>query len=65
MLILFQILSQAGVIPGVDMTPEAALTKLSYVLSKTHLDLDIKREVFHIFLQLLLHDKQYCLFFTS
>lgn len=28
-----QKLRRAGVVPGVDMTPEAALTKLSYLLS--------------------------------
>ncbi|PNF24025.1 L-asparaginase [Cryptotermes secundus] len=39
------ILAQAGIIPGVDMTPEAALTKLSYVLSKTDWDLNTKREL--------------------
>lgn len=44
-----QILAQAGIIPGIDMTPEAALTKLSYVLSKTEWDLNTKREVFFIF----------------
>ena len=26
-----------GIVPGSDITPEAALTKLSYVLSKTEL----------------------------
>ena len=33
----------AGVIPGSDITPEAALTKLSYVLSKDNWDLNQKR----------------------
>lgn len=30
-------LTQAGVVPGIDMTPECALTKLSYLLSKPEL----------------------------
>ena len=34
-----------GVIPGNDMTPEAALTKLSYVLSKDEWDIDYKRKM--------------------
>ena len=34
-----------GVIPGNDMTPEAALTKLSYVLSKDEWDIDFKRQM--------------------
>ena len=36
-------LIDAGVIPGSDITPEAALTKLSYVLSKEHWDQSMKR----------------------
>ena len=36
-------LIDAGVIPGSDITPEAALTKLSYVLSKENWDLAMKR----------------------
>lgn len=35
------VLLQAGVVPGLDMTPEAALSKLSYVLS---LDLSIEEK---------------------
>ena len=35
----------AGVIPGADMTPEAALMKLSYVLSKEEWSPMRKREV--------------------
>ena len=31
-----------GVIPGNDLTPEAALTKLSYVLAKDDWDLEKK-----------------------
>lgn len=39
-------LHDAGVIPGHDMTTEAALTKLSYLLSKPELSLsDIKRSI--------------------
>ncbi|KAH6925690.1 hypothetical protein HPB50_008563 [Hyalomma asiaticum] len=38
-------LCTAGVIPGSDMTPEAALTKLSYVLSKTEWSYATKKEV--------------------
>ena len=38
-----QALIDAGVIPGSDITPEAALTKLSYVLSKDNWDHVMKR----------------------
>ncbi|XP_075556457.1 L-asparaginase isoform X5 [Dermacentor variabilis] len=38
-------LCAAGVIPGSDMTPEAALTKLSYVLSKTEWSYATKKEM--------------------
>ena len=34
-----------GVVPGNDLTPEAALTKLSYVLSKDEWDIDTKRQM--------------------
>jgi len=34
-----------GIIPGNDLTPEAALTKLSYVLAKDQLDLEQKRKL--------------------
>lgn len=38
-------LCEAGVIPGSDMTPEAALTKLSYVLSKAEWSHATKKEM--------------------
>ncbi|KAF7251834.1 60 kDa lysophospholipase [Varanus komodoensis] len=38
-------LRDAGVIPGADMTPEAALAKLSYVLSKPGLTMNEKRKM--------------------
>lgn len=38
-------LIDAGLIVGGDMTPEAALSKLSYVLAKKDLSLDAKKKV--------------------
>ncbi|XP_043526263.1 L-asparaginase [Frieseomelitta varia] len=40
-----KLLDDAGIISGFDMTPEAALTKLAYVLSKTEWDLQTKLEM--------------------
>ncbi|XP_034660076.1 L-asparaginase [Drosophila subobscura] len=39
------ILTEIGVIPGYDLTPEAALTKLAYVLGKCEWDLANKKKV--------------------
>ncbi|KAM3918542.1 60 kDa lysophospholipase [Leptodactylus fuscus] len=38
-------LTVVGVIPGCDLTPEAALAKLSYVLGKTHLTQEQKKQM--------------------
>uniref|UniRef100_A0A8C6WJU0 asparaginase n=1 Tax=Neogobius melanostomus TaxID=47308 RepID=A0A8C6WJU0_9GOBI len=40
-----KVLIDAGLIAGGDMTPEAALSKLSYVLAKKDLDLEAKKKV--------------------
>uniref|UniRef100_A0A8C7YS20 asparaginase n=1 Tax=Oryzias sinensis TaxID=183150 RepID=A0A8C7YS20_9TELE len=47
-----KVLMEAGLIAGGDMTPEAALSKLSYVLAKKNLDLDAKKKVEFYFLML-------------
>ncbi|CAH1788044.1 unnamed protein product [Owenia fusiformis] len=41
-------LLDAGVIPGSDMTPEAALSKLSYVLGKSEWDMAQKRQMLNV-----------------
>lgn len=38
-------LSDIGIVPGSDITPEAALTKLAYVLSKTELSYADKKKL--------------------
>ena len=40
-----KILENAGVLAGLDMTPEAAFTKLAYVIGKTEWDHDKKKRV--------------------
>ncbi|XP_059209548.1 60 kDa lysophospholipase isoform X2 [Centropristis striata] len=40
-----KVLMDAGLIPGCDLTPEAALSKLSYVLAKKDLNLDAKKKM--------------------
>ncbi|KAM9356227.1 60 kDa lysophospholipase isoform 3-T3 [Pholidichthys leucotaenia] len=40
-----KVLMDAGLIAGGDMTPEAALSKLSYVLAKKELNLDAKKKM--------------------
>lgn len=40
-----KVLIEAGLISGGDMTPEAALSKLSYVLAKKELDLEAKKKM--------------------
>lgn len=42
---LIQAFFEIGVLPGYDMTTEAALAKLSYVLGRDDLSLDDKKQV--------------------
>ena len=42
---ILQAFLELGVLPGYDMTTEAALAKLSYVLALDHVSLNQKREV--------------------
>lgn len=44
----FQLLVECGVVPAFDMTAEAALAKLSYVLTKTELTYQQKVEARYI-----------------
>ena len=50
--VYMQALEKAGLIPGGDMTPEAALTKLSYIITRTDLSIDEKKEVTQIIISL-------------
>ena len=43
--LIFQALLDVGVIPGGDMTPEAALAKLSYIIGKETYTHEKKRKV--------------------
>ncbi|XP_058470658.1 60 kDa lysophospholipase isoform X3 [Solea solea] len=40
-----KVLIEAGLVAGGDMTPEAALSKLSYVLAKKEIDLEAKKKL--------------------
>ncbi|XP_071402723.1 60 kDa lysophospholipase isoform X1 [Centroberyx affinis] len=40
-----KVLIDAGLIAGCDMTPEAALSKLSYILARTELDLEARKKM--------------------
>ena len=42
---VLQALSDAGLVAGCDMTPEAALSKLSYVLAKKEMSQQDKKKV--------------------
>lgn len=40
-----QQLDEAGVVPGADMTAEAGLTKVSYLVARSDLDYEMKQQV--------------------
>ena len=42
-----QQLGDAGVVPGADMTAEAGLTKVSYLVARSDLDYETKQQVCH------------------
>jgi len=39
------VLKEAGVVQGADMTPEAALTKLSYLLGRNDYNMEKRKKV--------------------
>lgn len=58
-----KVLRKVGIVPGADMTTEAALTKLSYVLGKEEFDIVKRKEVLTTNLsgELTVLDSGYCL----
>lgn len=52
-----KVLCDVGVIPGYDMTPEAALSKLAYVIGKDEWTLEVKKQVRLLYFQRFLETK--------